>query len=362
MTSIPLQITLRSPALLAAAPPASNLLESLHFIPGNTVRGIIARRYLQVRGKADEIFREIFLSGSVKFGFAFPAGSQVIPLSARSCKYEGGFLADDYHGMLDLLLSGDKPVSCRRAGCEWPIDYSAGFWDPIHRKQVKVSTRMITRTAIDPIRASASMGKLYLQRVLEEDQSFNCSIDAPDALDSHFRQLVDNPFTAALGRGASRGQGWVEVEKKAITIPDWGLAKDRFDLFSRKCGRHVLAVTLLTDGLFRDDYLRDVSALSLSDLASLQIAPTQWKQHFVRAFMDTRTIYGFDGDPLFLPRVPRLAVAAGSAFLFEAKEDVVQPEIPEGNGVGWIGDLNCEGYGLAVLWHPFHLTPDGEQP
>jgi hypothetical protein len=71
--------------------------------------------------------------------------------------------------------------------------------------------------------------------------------------------------------------------------------------------------------------------------------------------MDTRLVFGFDGEPICLPREPRLAVSAGSVFLFEAK--TTDPSIPEGDGVGWIGEGNREGYGQAVLWHPFHLRP-----
>lgn len=74
--------------------------------------------------------------------------------------------------------------------------------------------------------------------------------------------------------------------------------------------------------------------------------------------MDTRLIFGFDGKSIFLPRQPRLAVGAGSVFLFKAKQD--NPRIPVGEGIGWIGEENREGYGQAVLWHPFHLQPEGE--
>ena len=74
--------------------------------------------------------------------------------------------------------------------------------------------------------------------------------------------------------------------------------------------------------------------------------------------MDTRLIFGFDGKPIFLPRQPRLAVAAGSVFLFKAKQN--NPHIPTGEGIGWIGEENREGYGQAVLWHPFHLQPEGQ--
>lgn len=359
MKSLHLQLTLRSPALLAGSAPADSLLETLQFIPGNNVRGILAERYLGSRGTADSIFHQIFVSGRARFGFAFAEGSQVIPLSARSCKYDGGFQNDGDHGMLDLLLPADQPVSCRHPKCGLAIDSCRGFWDPSKHRRVQVKTRTITRAAIDARRGSSRPGRHYLQRVLEEGQKFSCSIEVPDNLETHLDSLCTRAFWASLGRGVSRGQGWVEVEKRQVSGPEWGPAKDRFKLFSEARGKPVLAVTLLTDGLFKDNYLRDVTAPTLEDLTRLQIVPSEWKETFVRAFMDVRAVFGFDGEPVYLPRVPRLAVTAGSVFLFEARDDVVEPTIPEGNGVGWIGDLNREGYGLAALWHPFHLMPEG---
>jgi hypothetical protein len=118
-------------------------------------------------------------------------------------------------------------------------------------------------------------------------------------------------------------------------------------------------VTLLTDGLFQDNYLRDTTAPSLDDLVPLGINSKDWNHEVATAFMDTRIVFGFDGEPIHLPRQPRLAVAAGSVFLFAAKDNCPNPKIPTGDGVGWIGDRNSEGYGQAVLWHPFHLAPEG---
>jgi CRISPR/Cas system-associated protein Cas5 (RAMP superfamily) len=46
VSAIDFEVTLQSPTLLAAGPPASNLIETLRFIPGNTLRGALARRYL----------------------------------------------------------------------------------------------------------------------------------------------------------------------------------------------------------------------------------------------------------------------------------------------------------------------------
>jgi len=369
MRSVPVKIVLQSPVLLAATPPTFNLVETLPFIPGNTLRGIFARKYLETGNANDMLFQQLFLSTDVKFGFARRDGAQSIPLSARSCKYDGGFRHDtDKHGVVDLLLAGDGEIRCsyrrspNRDVCNQAIDYFQGFWSSAHYQKVSVETRLITRTAIDPSRGTARTSQLYSQRVLEEGQTFCATVEAPDELAVHLAGLLTLPFTARLGTGTSRGQGWVTVSLgDAITL-NWDPVAVRFAEFQKRDTkeRRLLAVTLLSDGLFHDDYLRDTTAPSLEDLRSLGIEPVQWNAKFAKAYMDTRLVFGFDGEPLSLPRQPRLAVVAGSTFLFVAQDSISQPTLPSGQGIGWIGDNNREGYGQVVLWHPFHLWPDGK--
>jgi hypothetical protein len=360
MREVVLKITLRSPTLLASAPPASNLLETLRFVPGNTVRGILARRYLDLgRSPETEEFRRLFLSGEVRFGFAFVGSSEVIPLSARSCKYDSGFSNEGGHGVVDLLLDGKE--HCPAPACGRPLDYFQGFWSPTSRRKVSVETTLLTRTAIDVQRGTAATGQLFSQRALSGNQTLFASLEASGDLAAQLESLLAEPFKAFLGTGGSRGQGWAEVESSTSTRNPIGSARERYERFRSAARKPVLAVTLLTDGLFRDDYLRDATSPSLRDLAPLEIRPDDWQPRPTRAFMDVRRVFGFDGVPIRLPRPPRLAVAAGSTFLWESREGR-NPAIPRGEGGGWIGDVNGEGYGKAVLWHPFHLDAEGTLP
>ncbi len=360
MSVLGITITLQAPTLMAASPPGSNLVESLAFIPGNALRGVLARRYLE-KGKADaDDFKALFLSGQVRYGFATKDGAHWLPLSARSCKYDGGFSEDKGHGMVDLLLVGDGPVNCPHSGCGQSIDYCKGFWEPDQYRKVTVDHRLITRTAIDARRSAARDGALYSQRVLGEGQVFKATIESDkQSLIERLKPLIGESYTARLGGATSRGQGWATL----ATCPPsrWSLPSlaQRYNAYRQQCKAPVLMVTLLSDGLFRDAYLRDRTAPTLADLAGLGINPDDWDPHPHKAFMDTRLVFGFDGEPIYLPRQPRLAVAAGSVFMFKAKEGVARPTIPnKGNGLGWIGDNNAEGYGRAVLWHPFHGRPE----
>jgi hypothetical protein len=350
MTVFGLELELTSPALLAAAPPASNLIETLGFIPGNTLRGVLAWRYMDAGGDpAGEEFRRLFLAGEMRCGFGFREGSEVVPLSARSCKYDPGFPTAG-HGVVDTLFDSEAGVcpACTRA-----LDSFAGYWLPGEARQVKVDTRLITRTAIDPMRGTARSGQLFSQRVLAENQCFVASLEVADDLAPAVETLLKEPFQGRIGTGSSRGQGWVEVRQTSEAGVVRSSARERFEAFRSALGRPVLTVTLLTDGLFRDDYLRDAPAPSLTDLIPLGIQPEEWEP-CSDAFMDLRRIFGFDGEPLRLPRPARMAAVAGSVFLFEARNGA-DPTPPPSSGEGWIGEGNGEGYGRAVLWHPFHL-------
>lgn len=178
MKTLTVQIVLQSPTLLAAAPPASNLTETLLFVPGNTVRGLLAYRSLdQGRNPSDNVFQRLFVQGEARFGCACINGALPIPLSARSCKYDPGFTKDSGgHGMIDLLLAGNEEKRCtyvfQRHLCGQAVDYAQGFYDPHGFCKVSVKTRLITRTAIDPTRGAARTGQLYSQRVLAEEQTF----------------------------------------------------------------------------------------------------------------------------------------------------------------------------------------------
>jgi CRISPR-associated protein Csx10 len=361
VSRLDLEIVLTAPALLAAVPPASNLIETLRFIPGNALRGALARRYLDGGGSAaSEEFRRLFLSGEVRFAPAHLDGAEVVPLSARSCKYESGFRGDGGHGVIDLLLPVEGLRSCESRGCGRPVDYFEGFWHPAAKLQARVETRLVTRTAIDPARGTAHSGRLFSQRLLAEGQTFLSWIEAPDDLVRRLADLVAAPFPAVFGAGGSRGQGWAEIAARPVPALDGrGTARARYDRFLAAARRPVLAVTLLGDALFRDDYLRDATAPSLADLAPFGLDTGDWEPRPSRALAGVRKIFGFDGVPVRLPRPPRLAVAAGSAFLFEARPGR-DPLVPAGNGEGWIGEGNGEGYGRALLWHPFHLDPEGE--
>ena len=258
---------------------------------------MLARQYLDLGGApTDETFQHLFLAGKVRFGFARASGAYPIPLSARSCKYDGGFVKDGGHGMLDLLLTGTEERRCNQSQCHKQSTISMGYWDPAAWRRVVVSTRLITRTAIDPASGTARTGQLYSQRVLEEGQTFFATSKSLRSLPSARASGTARVYrTVWDGEQPRTGMGGGQQCEHSCAL--LGQCSRRFQQFLQREGKAVLVVTLLSDGMFRDAYLREATAPTISDLASLGIQPDEWQQHPSRAFMDTRTVFGFDGDP-----------------------------------------------------------------
>ena len=84
MASIRLKLTTQSPLLVAAGPPSHNLIETLDFIPGNTICGFLAQRYIDQKKQTGDVFHRLFLSGQIRFGFAFIHGSPFLPIPANT--------------------------------------------------------------------------------------------------------------------------------------------------------------------------------------------------------------------------------------------------------------------------------------
>lgn len=372
MNPIFLEISTRSPLLLADGPPAGNLTTSLDFIPGGVLLGVMARRYLDSVGSAvDSVFRRLFLEGKAVFDNACINGAHPIPLSARSCKYDDGFASEKgAHGVVDLLLAAPGEVRCPGGQCGHPIDYFPGFcslssaYGRLRWSRKKIDRRIITRTAVSAPLGTADTGRLYSQEVIEEGQAFIARIelaaDAGQAEREALSRLVDKRFDACIGRGRSRGQGWVAVspcESREAPLPP---ASERAAGFVAEDGRRLLTVTFLSDAIFSDAYLRDISLPELHHLctpspAETGIVAAEWEHAPHRVFADTRLVSGFQGPPWNLPREPRLAVAAGSVISFQAAHPGSAVTCTARSGEIRLGERTAEGFGRALLWHPFHL-------
>lgn len=165
-------IILKSPVCIAKKRNVGNVIETLDYIPGSTIRGALADLFLKKFGgyvnetktwankKNEEIFNALFISARSRFGNCYIRGTRLIPLTASSCKYSPGFnnghVGDVEHGVFDQLQKisiyelnakrNDLLDICQFGECKAPLDRFSGFYLNKRSgdfKKIEVSKRLM---------------------------------------------------------------------------------------------------------------------------------------------------------------------------------------------------------------------------
>lgn len=399
-------VQLVSPVCLAAAVPAGNLTRTLEYIPGSTVRGVLAALYLESGKPADAIFERLFLTGEVTYGNLCLNGAAPSPLSARSCKHEPGFIDDRGHGVVDWLLpsfaqqrgkdsnlavSAPRHEACadtsKGSVCGAPLESFAHFYFPLmsNRKSMETSKlrRIITRSATDDRLQTAEQGLLYSLEVLDPttpkvSPQFRGSVTCitPDVADIALRELFQPIFERQaiklfLGTARSRGLGEVEAVDCQPYAPPFPSLTDRLQTFNQRLhdwgvsdSHTYFSLTLHADAIIQDEYFRFHSTIPAVFLA--------WEAGFSQetaarlklegCFTATRTVSGWNAA-LRAPKTDATAIKMGAAFLYSAEglneQDLID-KLARVEAYG-LGARRTEGFGRVVVCDPFHLDA-GKEP
>ncbi len=227
--------TLLSP-LVVRKERQSQRSEGVTSLSGTLVRGALAQVYLDQRGAADDLFYRLFVDEEVcRFGPLDP-GENTFPLSAASCKREGGFLAENKHGMVDLLwlriarrllgreLLDDNGlphgVRCAVAACDQDLKAKDGFWQKGQGepREAKGQWRRgaDAHVGIDRYLHSAHEAILYSLPVLEpreQGASLTGLIEASDEEVEQLRHLLeDEDGEVRIGHARTRGYGRLRLK------------------------------------------------------------------------------------------------------------------------------------------------------
>jgi CRISPR-associated protein Csx10 len=376
---------------------SSNISDTLDYIPGTALRGAVAARFLQAFGDADdENFKHIFLRDGVLFSNLYPLDQQdssaVWPRTAYACKpYK------EQHGVKDILLSAaalkmgsfaqqhllDEIMTC--AVCGQPTHQLSGIYEttpgnPVPRQTIEVYKRLITHVGIHRQRQSASEGFLYSQQVINEVRPLPKSREflpqlfsgelliAPELYDFIAAELMPDDTIFRTGEGRSRGQGKVRIARHNIIEADSTEAlHSRIEQFNKECklllsreGRVSFSLTLQSDAIFTDEFMRPQQAPSIDHLRRALGADAG-----VLATASASLAYANAGTKLLqswnvaagYPKPDAIAVTAGSVFLFQVEcataEDLAQPlAMLQERG---IGKRRSEGFGRVTVCDSFHL-------
>lgn len=352
-----------------------NIAPALDHVPGSALRGALASAYLRRNGK-DATFRRLFQTNRARFPFCYPGSGapRPAPLSAYSCKGEGGPRQLGGHGVVDLWPAavGDRDEDDRRRcgdpSCDAPL---VRYRQHVARDggsrplQVVKSVRM--RVGIRRETGSARSGLLFgHEAVLTEARAHKGAALEPlvlsgigclDDADAAVIDEVARKETLRIGR--SRAAGFGEFALTVSPVPG-DSCRARLERFASAAAAHVpgghtpflltaLTPAVLVDGLLR--YTGDLAAEVDEELAIAQV--------YARVVLSVPVMgWNLAGD---LPKSTDRAVASGSFLLAGSKlgPDELAARLDRLQQTG-IGLRRSEGYGEVLACDPFAID-NGEQ-
>ena len=332
-------LSLQAAVCLTQNRSVGNTLPTLDYIPGSTLRGLLAKNYLDQPGRSvDTQFQNLFLSEDICYPNLYPQGARVIPLSALTCKYHPGFGTDNKaHGAVDGVLPWLRDLLTNKAqlepsadycgveSCRAPLDRLSGYYiinDNREEQQVAVRKRLMARTAILESREVVKPGALYTLEVLEEEQEFAGEVSAPDNIIQQLQEFIASHLHGWIGTARSRGLGEVKLSMDEEIDDRCYPMAERLSGFNRKLhgdGRmSCFSLTLESDAIVLDELLGYRSRPLISDLqmaASTPEAEILNNFELLAAWTGVQRVTGWQAA-WKLPKPEEQAIRRGSVFVY----------------------------------------------
>jgi CRISPR-associated protein Csx10 len=368
---------------------AANEYLSLDYIPGTALWGAVATLTgIRPGDHPSEQFRRLFYSGEVIFTNLYPMSNMVrahpIPVSARTPKSAPGFGADDIEPVFrdskgDLFPGGlvnwhkkehaTIEPECPMGMKDWLYggipDYEPD-WEPLSGWYVGdppncrcTSVAMVLRGHNDRAGRNGVTreGALFARMNISRGQQFRGALRAhtPEG-EQALEELIHNclggtMFETSIGR--QPGYVRIELEDRGDQQPYWQ-TPPRIEGEEDTC----FTVTLLSNAILLDPWLRPLSFLTAKDIAVALRLDADRVVGPVTHFSTLREVYSWNGA-YSRPREAELAVTAGSAFLYRVnwpKEITLDERVhrlSEWQQRG-IGLRTAEGFGEIRINDPFH--------
>ncbi|MCX7921551.1 MAG: hypothetical protein N3B21_05980 [Clostridia bacterium] len=201
-------LKLESPLMTGGKRLKDNVLESLDYIAGHVLRAAFARHillncplykpnqpdskgryhFVYIRDKGEcrkcRLYEACRDFSDMKFSFFYPKGTDILPYTAKGCKYH------DDHGFKDILTynEGVRCSKCIEKYGESMVDMGkAGRVESVsgYRKRhekISIERTVFTRTAIEPSTKTAQDGSLYLIYAVKQGIEFEGEIQGIEKL------------------------------------------------------------------------------------------------------------------------------------------------------------------------------------
>ncbi len=364
----------------------SNAPRGMDYLPGSTLRGALAAKYLRMGGApGDDDFRSLFIDNPVCFPNLLPTGSddgapyRILPLTAISCKLKNGFKGEANHGVKDNLaarviqkeLPGfDIDHSCPK--CQNDMKQYPGLWNgDIHSPRSFRPTMLFTRhTGVDRATGAVALEKFFITQAMadfyksanfDEDDYKQQHLAGDIFLDNDRFKVFEHLITGTVFVGANRTRGMGELELSIkehgdaamdIDIEGWNnFFKKRLEgLSNGKVPSEMISalyfsIKLESHAILVDRFLRPTSELALdvdgvSNVVKVAVATT------IRGWQSSWS----------LPKPDDIGLAMGGVFLYKYTGDDLDG-LKRGLGelaISGIGLRREEGFGRVSICEPLH--------
>ena len=330
------------------------LYETKRFVPGSSLVGALAAKYINknhiVNAHKDPVFRELFLSGKVRFLPAYPCTkdgvkSLSLPLSLMIHK-DGKTLADYAAGK--EFAPGYKKLTGFGA-----VDEENKTLSMLSVK-VQFEFHMSRASESERLSGSSNDGKVFNYEYLEPFQYFYGTVIADDDLSKAAMEEIEALLSERVGLGRSRSAQYGKAELTFMGEK----APRKSDFNGNRLCIYAYSAFIPAENWSRADELAECIADSLNDELVKNGSKAKLSKENIGIFATGETLEGFVGV-WNVKRERKNVLSSGSLFAFDVTDfDNDAMSIIEDRLCKGFGERIAEGFGQFRIWTPLKDSAD----
>jgi len=252
-----IKIKTESPVLISERSGDLNTVDTRLYIPGTTVRGILANeliRKLDLNSQNahynNDLFKTCFIDDLLLVNFALPLKNNKtffpIPLNFQS---EKGNDNDIY----DIFSKNNNKTNTRSKSVFVSDIIEEG--DEITIEKISIKTRSYFHASRDKRKGKNTNGAIFYYDSIEPGNEFISIISAPESILNKIKEILGTSFECRIGRSKTSQYGKVKVE-----------ISDEIDLNERKknfCGENEITLYAVTPVILFDQCGNSTPSITL---------------------------------------------------------------------------------------------------
>lgn len=330
------------------------LYETRRFVPGSSLVGALAAKYINknhiVNAHKDPVFKELFLSGKVRFLPAYPCtkdGVKSLPLPMSLMIHKDGMTLADY-----------------AAGKEFAPGYKklAGFGivDEADKTLSMLSARvqfefhMSRASESERLSGSSNDGKVFNYEYLEPFQYFYGTVIADDDLSDAAMKAIAELLSERVGLGRSRSAQYGKAEFTFMGEK----APQKIDFNEGRLCIYAYSAFIPSENWTRADELALYIADALNNELVNSGSEAKLSKENIGIFAAGEALEGFVGV-WNVKRERKNVLSSGSLFAFDVIDfdddalAVIDNRLCKG-----FGERIAEGFGQFRIWTPLKDSAD----